>query len=149
MHPDFVRDRRAIKRMYDEFKVAINGLVAKHEKTPPEGWLTPDGSPWPGNDRGDHVGMIQVPTHTPLGPESEGVFTLKPQLYIRRTLTLDPRLFLVSAAPSDVSSVCTGFRCFCNQRGRQGTQRGTPSPSWSTFPARRGRGTTTTRRRGP
>jgi len=62
VHPDFVRERRAMRQSVPmSSEVAVNGLVAKHESAPPEGWLTPDGSPWPGNDSGDHVGMIQVP----------------------------------------------------------------------------------------
>lgn len=38
----------------------MNALVARYEDEPREGWAMPDGSPWPGNDRADHVGMIQV-----------------------------------------------------------------------------------------
>ncbi|KAG2640951.1 hypothetical protein PVAP13_2KG131600 [Panicum virgatum] len=46
----FVRDRRAMKREYEEFKVRINALVAKAQKVPEEGWTMQDGSPWPGNN---------------------------------------------------------------------------------------------------
>eukprot|EP00850_Spirogloea_muscicola_P020379 SM000214S06773 [mRNA] locus=s214:32662:42297:- [translate_table: standard] len=60
IHPDFVKERRHMKREYDEFKVRINALVAKSLHAPPDGWSMPDGSPWPGNYRNDHVGMIQV-----------------------------------------------------------------------------------------
>ncbi|KAG8100176.1 hypothetical protein GUJ93_ZPchr0013g35695 [Zizania palustris] len=56
----FVRERRAMKRDYEEFKVRINALVAKAEKVPEEGWTMQDGSPWPGNNVRDHPGMIQV-----------------------------------------------------------------------------------------
>ncbi|OEL33836.1 hypothetical protein BAE44_0005141 [Dichanthelium oligosanthes] len=56
----FVRDRRAMKREYEEFKVRINALVAKAQKVPEEGWTMQDGSPWPGNNVRDHPGMIQV-----------------------------------------------------------------------------------------
>ncbi|MBA0583358.1 hypothetical protein Gorai_014218, partial [Gossypium raimondii] len=35
----FVKDRRAMKREYEEFKVRINGLVAKAQKVPEEGWI--------------------------------------------------------------------------------------------------------------
>ncbi|CAA0833404.1 Cellulose synthase A catalytic subunit 4 [Striga hermonthica] len=56
----FVKDRRAMKREYEEFKVRINALVAKAQKKPEEGWVMQDGSPWPGNDTRDHPGMIQV-----------------------------------------------------------------------------------------
>ncbi|KAJ1293082.1 hypothetical protein BS78_01G041000 [Paspalum vaginatum] len=56
----FVKDRRAMKREYEEFKVRINGLVAKAQKVPEEGWIMQDGTPWPGNNTRDHPGMIQV-----------------------------------------------------------------------------------------
>ncbi|KAK9756861.1 hypothetical protein RND81_01G125400 [Saponaria officinalis] len=56
----FVKDRRAMKREYEEFKVRINALVAKALKKPEEGWVMQDGSPWPGNNTRDHPGMIQV-----------------------------------------------------------------------------------------
>lgn len=38
----------------------INALVAKAQKTPEEGWIMQDGTPWPGNNSRDHPGMIQV-----------------------------------------------------------------------------------------
>ncbi|KAI3732690.1 hypothetical protein L1987_63897 [Smallanthus sonchifolius] len=60
VQPTFVKDRRAIKREYEEFKVRINALVAKAMKKPEEGWVMQDGTPWPGNDSRDHPGMIQV-----------------------------------------------------------------------------------------
>lgn len=60
VHPAFVKDRRALKREYEEFKVRINGLVATAEKVPDEGWTMQDGTPWPGNNVRDHPGMIQV-----------------------------------------------------------------------------------------
>lgn len=50
----------ALQREYEEFKVRINGLVAKAEKVPDEGWFMQDGTPWPGNNTRDHPGMIQV-----------------------------------------------------------------------------------------
>lgn len=56
----FVKDRRAMKREYEEFKVRINALVAKAVKKPEEGWVMQDGNPWPGNNTRDHPGMIQV-----------------------------------------------------------------------------------------
>ncbi|KAL8494474.1 hypothetical protein ACS0TY_025324 [Phlomoides rotata] len=56
----FVKDRRAMKREYEEFKVRINALVAKALKKPEEGWVMQDGTPWPGNNTRDHPGMIQV-----------------------------------------------------------------------------------------
>ncbi|CAL9040119.1 cellulose synthase A catalytic subunit 5 [UDP-forming]-like [Musa acuminata AAA Group] len=59
-HPDFVRERRAIKREYEEFKVRINALVSMAQKVPEEGWTMQDGTPWPGNNVRDHPGMIQV-----------------------------------------------------------------------------------------
>ncbi|KAL8215602.1 hypothetical protein R6Q57_022439 [Mikania cordata] len=60
VHPTFVRERRAMKREYEDFKVRINGLVAMAQKVPEEGWTMQDGTPWPGNDVRDHPGMIQV-----------------------------------------------------------------------------------------
>ena len=49
-----------MQRKYEEFKVRINALVAKAQKTPEEGWTMQDGTPWPGNNPRDHPGMIQV-----------------------------------------------------------------------------------------
>ncbi|KAH9328071.1 hypothetical protein KI387_000179 [Taxus chinensis] len=60
VQPSFVKDRRAMKREYEEFKVRINALVAKAQKVPEEGWTMQDGTPWPGNNPRDHPGMIQV-----------------------------------------------------------------------------------------
>ncbi|XP_073155564.1 cellulose synthase A catalytic subunit 2 [UDP-forming]-like [Henckelia pumila] len=60
VHPAFVRERRAMKREYEEFKVRINHLVAMAEKVPEDGWTMQDGTPWPGNIVRDHPGMIQV-----------------------------------------------------------------------------------------
>ena len=48
------------QREYEEFKVRVNGLVAKAQKVPEEGWIMQDGTPWPGNNTRDHPGMIQV-----------------------------------------------------------------------------------------
>ncbi|TMW87300.1 hypothetical protein EJD97_020133 [Solanum chilense] len=58
--PSFVRERRAMKRDYEEFKVRINGLVSIAQKVPEDGWTMQDGTPWPGNNVRDHPGMIQV-----------------------------------------------------------------------------------------
>ncbi|KAJ4749713.1 Cellulose synthase [Rhynchospora pubera] len=60
VQPSFVKERRAMKRDYEEYKVRINALVAKAQKTPEEGWIMQDGTPWPGNNTRDHPGMIQV-----------------------------------------------------------------------------------------
>ncbi|CAN6486144.1 unnamed protein product [Victoria cruziana] len=60
VQPTFVKERRAMKREYEEFKVRINALVAKSQKAPEEGWVMQDGTPWPGNNTRDHPGMIQV-----------------------------------------------------------------------------------------
>ncbi|WCJ31692.1 Cellulose synthase family protein [Euphorbia peplus] len=60
VHPEFVRERRAMKREYEEFKVRINGLVSTAQKVPEDGWTMQDGTPWPGNNVRDHPGMIQV-----------------------------------------------------------------------------------------
>jgi cellulose synthase A len=48
------------QRDYEEYKVRINALVAKAQKTPDEGWTMQDGTSWPGNNSRDHPGMIQV-----------------------------------------------------------------------------------------
>ncbi|XP_057994661.1 cellulose synthase A catalytic subunit 2 [UDP-forming] isoform X2 [Hevea brasiliensis] len=58
--PAFVRERRAMKREYEEYKVRVNGLVAMAQKVPEDGWTMQDGTPWPGNNVKDHPGMIQV-----------------------------------------------------------------------------------------
>lgn len=60
VQPSFVKERRAMKREYEEFKVRINALVAKAQKVPEDGWTMQDGTPWPGNNVRDHPGMIQV-----------------------------------------------------------------------------------------
>ncbi|XXG89846.1 hypothetical protein AAC387_Pa12g1753 [Persea americana] len=60
VQPSFVKERRAMKREYEEFKVRINMLVANAQKKPEEGWVMKDGTPWPGNNTRDHPGMIQV-----------------------------------------------------------------------------------------
>ncbi|KAG5573209.1 hypothetical protein H5410_062975 [Solanum commersonii] len=60
VNPSFVRERRAMKRDYEEFKVWINGLVSIAQKVPEDGWTMQDGTPWPGNNVRDHPGMIQV-----------------------------------------------------------------------------------------
>ncbi|KAK8635773.1 hypothetical protein V6N13_004491 [Hibiscus sabdariffa] len=62
VQPTFVKDHRAMKREYEEFKVRVNRLVAKAQKVPEEGWIMQqqDGTPWPGNNTRDHPGMIQV-----------------------------------------------------------------------------------------
>ncbi|KVH89445.1 Cellulose synthase [Cynara cardunculus var. scolymus] len=60
VQPSFVKERRAMKRDYEEYKVRVNALVAKAQKTPDEGWTMQDGTPWPGNNTRDHPGMIQV-----------------------------------------------------------------------------------------
>ncbi|KAL8166470.1 hypothetical protein V2J09_007969 [Rumex salicifolius] len=60
IQPSFVKERRAMKREYEEFKIRINALVAKAQKMPEEGWTMQDGTSWPGNNQRDHPGMIQV-----------------------------------------------------------------------------------------
>ncbi|KAG2632850.1 hypothetical protein PVAP13_2NG127200 [Panicum virgatum] len=72
VHPSFVKDRRAMKREYEEFKIRINGLVAKAQKVPEEGWIMQDGTPWPGNNTRDHPGMIQVFLGHSGGLDTEG-----------------------------------------------------------------------------
>nr|AAD03417.1 secondary xylem cellulose synthase [Populus tremuloides]AAY21910.1 cellulose synthase [Populus tomentosa] len=56
VQPSFVKERRAMKRDYEEYKVRVNALVAKAQKTPEEGWTMQDGTPWPGNNTRDHPG---------------------------------------------------------------------------------------------
>nr|GMD88777.1 probable cellulose synthase A catalytic subunit 3 [UDP-forming] [Ipomoea batatas] len=46
----FIKERRSMKREYEEFKVRINALVAKAQKVPDEGWRMQDGTSWPGNN---------------------------------------------------------------------------------------------------
>ncbi|CAM0957515.1 unnamed protein product [Alopecurus aequalis] len=60
IQPSFVKERRSMKREYEEFKIRINALVAKAQKVPEEGWTMADGTAWPGNNPRDHPGMIQV-----------------------------------------------------------------------------------------
>eukprot|EP00268_Persea_americana_P051649 TRINITY_DN571_c0_g1_i1.p1 TRINITY_DN571_c0_g1~~TRINITY_DN571_c0_g1_i1.p1 ORF type:complete len:1095 (+),score=217.69 TRINITY_DN571_c0_g1_i1:973-4257(+) len=70
--PSFVKERRAMKREYEEFKVRINALVAKAQKVPEEGWTMQDGTLWPGNNVRDHPGMIQVFLGQSGGHDTEG-----------------------------------------------------------------------------
>ncbi|XXG64145.1 hypothetical protein AAC387_Pa05g2176 [Persea americana] len=72
VQPSFVKDRRAMKREYEEFKIRVNGLVAKAQKVPDEGWVMQDGTPWPGNNTRDHPGMIQVFLGHSGGLDTEG-----------------------------------------------------------------------------
>ncbi|KAL0410699.1 UNVERIFIED_CONTAM: Cellulose synthase A catalytic subunit [UDP-forming] [Sesamum latifolium] len=72
VQPSFVKDRRAMKREYEEFKIRVNALVAKAQKVPEEGWIMQDGTPWPGNNTRDHPGMIQVFLGQSGGLDSDG-----------------------------------------------------------------------------
>ncbi|KAL2936425.1 Cellulose synthase A catalytic subunit 7 [UDP-forming] [Bienertia sinuspersici] len=72
VQPTFVKERRSMKRAYEEFKVRVNALVAKASKVPPEGWIMQDGTPWPGNNTKDHPGMIQVFLGQSGGCDTEG-----------------------------------------------------------------------------
>ncbi|KAI4380528.1 hypothetical protein MLD38_006706 [Melastoma candidum] len=72
VQPTFVKERRTMKREYEEFKVRINALVAKAAKVPPEGWIMQNGTPWPGNNTKDHPGMIQVFLGNGLDLDAEG-----------------------------------------------------------------------------
>ncbi|KAK1323864.1 Cellulose synthase A catalytic subunit 9 [UDP-forming] [Acorus calamus] len=72
VQPTFVKERRAMKREYEEFKVRVNALVAKATKPPAEGWIMKDGTPWPGNNTRDHPGMIQVFLGHSGGYDAEG-----------------------------------------------------------------------------
>ncbi|XP_062099345.1 probable cellulose synthase A catalytic subunit 6 [UDP-forming] [Humulus lupulus] len=60
VHTSFIKERRAMKRDYEEFKVRINSLVSKAQRVPEQGWTMQDGTLWPGNNVRDHPGMIQV-----------------------------------------------------------------------------------------
>ncbi|KAL6595583.1 hypothetical protein ACP70R_047923 [Stipagrostis hirtigluma subsp. patula] len=68
----FIKDRRDMKREYEEFKVRINGLAANAQKIPEGGWIMQDGTPWPGNNTRDHPGMIQVFLGHSGGLDTEG-----------------------------------------------------------------------------
>ncbi|KAG9460004.1 hypothetical protein H6P81_004512 [Aristolochia fimbriata] len=58
--PLFAKERRAMKRRYEEFKVHINDLVTQYKSMPSDGWTMKDGTPWPGNNTDNHPAMIQV-----------------------------------------------------------------------------------------
>nr|CAB3468328.1 unnamed protein product [Digitaria exilis] len=70
--PSFVKERRAMKREYEELKVRINGLAATARKVPEDGWVMSDGTPWPGNNPRDHPAMIQVLLGHPGDQDAEG-----------------------------------------------------------------------------
>ncbi|MCO5549106.1 hypothetical protein L7F22_002572 [Adiantum nelumboides] len=72
VQPNFVKERRAMKREYEEYKVRINAMVAKAQKVPEGGWIMKDGTPWPGNNSKDHPGMIQVFLGHSGGLDAEG-----------------------------------------------------------------------------
>ncbi|XP_057967604.1 cellulose synthase A catalytic subunit 7 [UDP-forming]-like isoform X2 [Malania oleifera] len=72
VQPTFVKERRVMKREYEEFKVRINALVAKAMKVPVDGWNMQDGTPWPGNNTKDHPGMLQVFLGNGGGLDAEG-----------------------------------------------------------------------------
>ncbi|OWM78376.1 hypothetical protein CDL15_Pgr016100 [Punica granatum] len=70
---DYLKDKvQPSFREYEEFKVRVNGLVAKAQKVPEEGWIMQDGTPWPGNNTRDHPGMIQVFLGQSGGLDAEG-----------------------------------------------------------------------------
>ncbi|KAK6937198.1 Cellulose synthase [Dillenia turbinata] len=61
VYAEFPKERRNMKvRLYEEFKIQINGLTEKFQNIPPEGLTMKDGSPWPGNDARSHPAMIQI-----------------------------------------------------------------------------------------
>ncbi|KAL6602949.1 hypothetical protein ACP70R_043310 [Stipagrostis hirtigluma subsp. patula] len=70
--PSFVKERRAMKREYEEFKVRMNYLAAKARKAPEEGWVMSDGTPWPGNNPRDHPAMLQVLLGHPGDRDADG-----------------------------------------------------------------------------
>ncbi|XP_010652326.1 probable cellulose synthase A catalytic subunit 8 [UDP-forming] isoform X4 [Vitis vinifera] len=59
-YPTFSKERRLMKRRYEDFKAQINGLITKFQDVPSEGWTMKDGTPWPGNDIKNHLGMMQI-----------------------------------------------------------------------------------------
>ncbi|KAJ9696818.1 hypothetical protein PVL29_008828 [Vitis rotundifolia] len=59
-YPTFSKERRLMKRQYEDFKAQINGLITKFQDVPSEGWTMKDGTPWPGNDIKNHLGMMQI-----------------------------------------------------------------------------------------
>ncbi|KAJ7568289.1 hypothetical protein O6H91_01G026100 [Diphasiastrum complanatum] len=63
VQPDFVKSRRKVKREFEEFKVRVNALVADSKRPPTDGWQMKDGTFWPGNNRRNHDGIIQVFLH--------------------------------------------------------------------------------------
>eukprot|EP00850_Spirogloea_muscicola_P016808 SM000139S00125 [mRNA] locus=s139:206993:213164:- [translate_table: standard] len=83
VQPSFVRDRRAMKREYEEWKVRLNALVAKASKVPEDGWTMQDGTPWPGNNTRDHPGMIQVFLGASGGHDTDGL-ALPRLVYVSR-----------------------------------------------------------------
>ncbi|KAF6163477.1 hypothetical protein GIB67_029326 [Kingdonia uniflora] len=56
----FPDNRKNSSRLYEEFKVRINGLVIKYGRVPFNGLKMKDGTPWPGNNTNNHPGMIQI-----------------------------------------------------------------------------------------
>lgn len=84
IQPDFVKCRRKIKREFEEFKVRINALVAESRHAPDDGWKMNDGTYWPGNNRTDHDGILQVFLH-PDGDlhDAEG-HAMPPLVYVSR-----------------------------------------------------------------
>nr|APU87545.1 CesA5 [Plantago ovata] len=84
VHPAFVRERRVMKKAYEDFKIRINQLVAISEKVPEEGWTMPDGSSWPGNNVRDHPGMIQVFAGDDVGLDEDGNKLLPLLVYVSR-----------------------------------------------------------------
>ncbi|CAI5942032.1 unnamed protein product [Closterium sp. NIES-64] len=84
VHPDFVKTRRKVKREYEEFKVRMNALVAESRYPPEEGWMLEDGTPWPGNNRRDHDGIIQVFLHPDGDVRDFEGGVLPPLIYVSR-----------------------------------------------------------------
>ncbi|CAM6098857.1 unnamed protein product [Calypogeia fissa] len=60
VQPTFVKERRAMKREYEEFKVRVNAAVARCVKVPEDGPTMEDGTAWPAQFTRDHPAMIQV-----------------------------------------------------------------------------------------
>ncbi|KAL6008951.1 hypothetical protein ACLOJK_022178 [Asimina triloba] len=81
--PTFTKERRIMKRQYEEFKILVSDLQSKFHKASPDGFSMKDGTPWPGNNALDHPGLIQILLGR--GRTRDGANTGLPQLvYVSR-----------------------------------------------------------------
>nr|TKR58984.1 cellulose synthase 3 [Populus alba] len=113
----------AMKREYEEFKIRINGLVAKAQKVPEEGWIMQDGTPWPGNNTRDHPGMIQI--------NLRGLDGIQGPVYVgtgcvfNRTALYgyEPPLKPKHKKPGMLSSLCGGSRKKGSKSSKKGSDK--------------------------